>query len=981
MVLPMPIASLLLALVVPALQSASAQDTLAMVLAAAERAVQAGRGDSAWAEVSGRAGGAGATRLDSLLAGVLAVGTQRMDAARVLQELVPVDPAQDDPIALAAMTWLAEVHRRAGQTVEAERLWDRGAASAESLGDRGRHSEALVYLSGSALRRGDPAGAMMLLDSAESLIPEGDRVARARAACQRSSALAFTSRHAAADSAARLGARWAEQAGAPRDFGRCLAILGSAQAQRGAFMAAADTLALAADALAATFDGRSLAATLQWRGYALNQLARIGEADRVLREAISLAEGNGDLVTVAWAYLNLGQIAMAFGDRGEAYRAYTGSLGAFEAIGDAWGEHSTLLLRAGVRRDLGLIDQSETDARTVVDWARSIGNADLEFGGWYALVLAAEARGAPTAALALADTAAQVARRVGLGDRIVATRYLTGRILLSMDRPAEAATLLERFLDEVDGSVHARRYAARVRLAEAHVLMGDPAGAGAQLEGAMDDLEAWRASLDVRELRRAIFGAGVDDPDPDLGVATVVDALASSGEVERAFALSERRRARDLADRLEILAATATGDGDPGSRPPHPTPRTPAEILDRLDQTSALVSFATGRGGEPTTAFVLHAGIVTAHRLRPVDSLAAAVARAHALLSSGAPLPAPIARALAAELVDPWIATLPAGVRTLVIVPDDVLHHVPFAFLPSHDGTPIGDRLTVGYTPSASVFVALREREARFDRSSVLAFADPPVPAPAPTLLPGGDGADRRLGPLPGARREVASIRRRLRDVTAYAGTNASESAFKGPQVAGASVIHVASHAVIDARSPLATYVLLAEGGGEDGRLTAAEIEGLRLDADLVVLSACATATGNVRAGEGVEGLTAPLLAAGVRAVVASRWDVEDEATARLMSDFYRSLAAGLNAGDALSAAQRRARERGESATVWAAFSVFGDPLVSPSVRRSDRVRWSVIFGGLLALGPVAFRAGALRRPAGPGTPPHGSKTKLRTSD
>jgi len=962
----MSIATLLLTLALPAPQSAPAADTVDRVLAAAERAVQMGSGDSAWVAALARAAGPGASRLDTLLSGALAVATQRLEAARVLERLIPSDPALDDTVSLEAMTWLAEVHRRAGRTGEAERLWIRTAAGAARLGDRTRHAEALVYLSGSELRRGDPGKSMALLDSAEALLPDGNRVARARAACQRASTLAFVARHAAADSAARLGARWAEQADAPRDRGRCLAILGSAQAQRGAFVAAADTLALAAESLASTFDTRTLAATLQWRGYALNQLARLGEADRVLRQAIALAEDTSDVVTVAWAYLNLGQIAMAFGDRGEAYRAYSGSLSAFEEIGDVWGEHSTLLLRAGVRRDLGLADRGEDDARRVVSWARSTGNADLEFGGWYALVLAAEASGAPAAALARADTAAQVARDVGLGDRLVATRYLQARLLLSLSRPVAASALLERYLSEVDSSVHARRYAARVRLAEARVLLRDPSGAGTQLEEAMDELEAWRASLDTRELRRAIFAASIDDPDADLGVATVISALASSGEVERALALSERRKARDLTDRLEVAASAATGGESPGTRLLRPWVRPPTAVFGLLDAASALVSFVTGRGGEPSTAFVLHGGVVTAHQLLPIDSVEAEVSRAHALLSSGSALPTALARTLSSQLVEPWIGALPVEVRRLVIVPEDVLHHVPFALLPHPEGDPLGARFTVAYTPSASVFATLRERPAGPRRASVLAFADPPIPA-----ADAGVGSGRAFEPLPGARREIAAIRRRLRDVRSFVGAEATEAVLKGPSVRSASVVHVASHAIIDPRSPIDTYVLLAAGGGEDGRLTSAEIEGLRLEADLVVLSACATATGSLLAGEGVQGLTAPLLAAGVGAVVASRWDVEDDATARLMADFYSSLAAGLDAGEALSTAQRRAMERGEPEAAWAAFSVFGDPFVSPALRRAVRVPWGLLLVGFLALGFVAVRRAS----------PHGASTKLRTSD
>jgi CHAT domain-containing protein len=212
-----------------------------------------------------------------------------------------------------------------------------------------------------------------------------------------------------------------------------------------------------------------------------------------------------------------------------------------------------------------------------------------------------------------------------------------------------------------------------------------------------------------------------------------------------------------------------------------------------------------------------------------------------------------------------------------------------------------------------------------------------------------------------------------LDGVRTYVGAEATESVLKDPTTGAAAVVHVASHAIVDPNSPLNTYIVLAAGGGEDGRLTAAEVEGLTLRNDLVVLSACATAAGSVLAGEGVEGLTAPLLSAGARSVVASRWDVEDEATARLMADFYEAMTSGLGVADALNAAKRQAMDRGEPPAVWAAFSVFGDPLASPSlrVRPPSRIVWLLMLGGLLVAGALISRSAFAQ----------GSRRKVRTAD
>jgi CHAT domain-containing protein len=113
----------------------------------------------------------------------------------------------------------------------------------------------------------------------------------------------------------------------------------------------------------------------------------------------------------------------------------------------------------------------------------------------------------------------------------------------------------------------------------------------------------------------------------------------------------------------------------------------------------------------------------------------------------------------------------------------------------------------------------------------------------------------------------------------------------------------------------------------EDGVLTAEDVTGLDLfDTDLVVLSACETGLGAVRAGEGVFGLRRAFQLAGARAVVMSLWKVPDEATHELMTEFYRNLLAGQPRADALRSAQLAMRARYPDPRYWGAFILQGDP-------------------------------------------------------
>jgi CHAT domain-containing protein len=142
----------------------------------------------------------------------------------------------------------------------------------------------------------------------------------------------------------------------------------------------------------------------------------------------------------------------------------------------------------------------------------------------------------------------------------------------------------------------------------------------------------------------------------------------------------------------------------------------------------------------------------------------------------------------------------------------------------------------------------------------------------------------------------------------------------------------------------------LAPGGGEDGFVTPSDLAALDLDADLVVLSACRTAGGVFVRGEGVEGLTAPLLEAGARGVVASLWQVGDRNTAAFVEAFYKELAGGATTGDALTAAKRGALRRGQLPASWAAFTLVGDPTVRIPLRAPASRWWALATLAALAL-------------------------------
>jgi hypothetical protein len=129
--------------------------------------------------------------------------------------------------------------------------------------------------------------------------------------------------------------------------------------------------------------------------------------------------------------------------------------------------------------------------------------------------------------------------------------------------------------------------------------------------------------------------------------------------------------------------------------------------------------------------------------------------------------------------------------------------------------------------------------------------------------------------------------------------------------------------------------------------------------------------------GEGVQGLTAPLIQAGAGSVVASQWRIGDRSTIVLVRAFYEALALGLPVGDALRAAKLAALRRGTPAREWAAFTTVGDPLVRVALSAPGPDPWRrAMVVAALALA-AAIAASHLRR----GTAPGQNRAATRGSD
>ncbi len=190
-----------------------------------------------------------------------------------------------------------------------------------------------------------------------------------------------------------------------------------------------------------------------------------------------------------------------------------------------------------------------------------------------------------------------------------------------------------------------------------------------------------------------------------------------------------------------------------------------------------------------------------------------------------------------------------------------------------------------------------------------------------------------RFAPLPASRKEVEEIASLYAPKSvAFLGSDATEERAKsiGKEV---PIIHFATHAVINERFPLDSALVFTipehpKEGQDNGLLQAWEIfESMRIDADLVTLSACDSGLGKEMGGEGLIGLTRAFQYAGARSVLASLWRVEDKATAELMRRFYTYLKSGMTKDEALRHAQIDLIHSKDYSNPrdWAAFQLNGD--------------------------------------------------------
>jgi CHAT domain-containing protein/Tfp pilus assembly protein PilF len=826
------------------------------------------------------------------------------EARRQYEEAFAVNRREGrDELAATNLVNLAGLATLAGDFARADRLYRDALATWRAREDWAEAAYALHGLGLMELRRGDYPAARATLSEALAIYERTGPMDRALAVRRAlAGALGAQGDVQGALDELRRALDLADSAGAPPDVRAGLTLSRADLAVRLNALPEAERLYAAAEVhyrAAANPGGQAEAQ----EGRALIQLERgdAADAQALLESALrhQLAAGNGR--AAALMRLSLGRATLARGDTTAARDVLAEAAAELERLGDP----VALAAAVGMQADLELGSRLPAAAEQLYrDALARLGDRAVPDVAWRLRAGLARARRVQGAT----DDAVRELRAA-----VVELERPAGSLVLAERRSAFLAdkwdvfvelALVERGRGRLGGAFEASE---RLRAREMMELLDrgrvePPSNTSAAVVAREQDLRRRIGDLS-RRLERADGAAeALRGPDVSLTSDVTREALLGAQQAYAELLLEMRERA----PRHAALVS--------------PKPPEWREAARRLAADEAIVEYLLSDSA--SLAFVITSDTIGAVDLG-IDrrELARLVEFVRGTLERHAVGSDPLWRAPLRRLHTHLIAPLEEkgllrGRARLVLVPHAELHYLPFAALIGGDRGErfLTERYELAVTPSVSVWLSLGDRPAPAG-NGILAV----VPRPQQ---------------LPASRLEVAAIEQRGgADVRVLAGRAATEEAFRR-EAAGRRVLHLATYGVFNKPNPLFSYVELAPGPEQDGRLEVHEVFGLDLVADLVVLSACQTGLGSgaladVPAGDDWVGLTRAFLHAGAARVVASLWAVEDQATGELMSRFYEALAAGVRPAWALSLAQRALLVQPGTAHpfYWAGFvAVEGSP-------------------------------------------------------
>lgn len=707
-------------------------------------------------------------------------------------------------------------------------------------------------------------------------------------------------------------------------------------------------------------DRESQAITLNDIGLIHFREANYAKAVEYYNQSLSLAKevnnNGGQAVTLR----NLGAIHAAIGEPEKSKECLEQALGLFRMVGDRQGEASTLIALGNLTAKLGNSRRAAETFQQALQLSRAIRMAPQEANALSFLARTSRELGDLNQALTYGEEALRL------------TESLRTNVVSLDQRSAFFSTVQDRYDSHIETLMQLHQQRPGEGFAEKALEYSERARARGLLEllvASKTDLQSGvQPALLAKE--RALR--------QQLNSKAEAQTRFLSRKQTEAKAEPIAREINELTVQLKDVEAEIRRGSPRYASLVLPEPLKAGEIQkELLDDQTLLLEYALGE--KASYLWVLSPTTISAYQLPPRKEIEDAAKKVYDLItarqSSAAnslqliqaadeQFPGEAAR-LSKLLLGPAASHLEN--KRLLVVGSGILEYVPFGLLSSSDASvPLIAEHEIITLPSVSVLGSLRREMTRKAPAPEAAavFADPVFTADDPRIAAakksspngsssdiaianGGQGStlDRtmrdfnfaaggRLARLPFSHREADAL------LSSAPGTaNLKALSFEANRQRATSadlgryrILHFATHGLLNSEHPELSGLVLSlvdsTGKPQDGFLRLHDIYDLKLNADLVVLSACQTGLGKQVRGEGLIGLTRGFMHAGAPRIVASLWQVNDVATAELMKRFYHGLfKEGLRPAAALRFAQLELmkQKRWASPYYWAPFVLQGE--------------------------------------------------------
>ncbi len=681
----------------------------------------------------------------------------------------------------------------------------------------------------------------------------------------------------------------------------------------------------------ATDDGASEAQALGNLGIAYTELGKYDEAIAFQQKALLLMGKIKDRQGEGQVLGNLGNAYEAVGDYDKAIESYQQSLSISQETKDQFGEATTLGNLGAIYANLGKYDQAIESYKKSLAIAQAISDQVGEASTLNNLGIAHHVKNQLGQALEYYTQSLLLARKNG-------NRQLQAEILANLGLVYEDQRNFNKAIEyqqqtlNIAQAISDRRLEARALNNLGHTLFiaNNFPEAEKQLQAALKVLESLRPGLSDAD-KISIFDTQIFSYNLQQKI------LVAQHKYEAALEVAEQGRARAFVELLaQRLSPEIAEKSKINSQPPT------IDQIKQIAQThkATLVEYSLVPGNDfkfqgklraPAANLLIWVvqptGKITFRQVdlkflqsegTPETSIENLVRISRNLNGPGAARSQAVRKQLHQLLIEPIVEFLPKDTSERVIfIPQESLFLLPFPALEDASGQYLIKKHTILTAPAIQVLNLTHQQRQRLSAK---------YPAPLQSkdiLIVGNPTMPADLEPLPAAEQEALAIaeifntKAIVRDLATKV-----DIVQKFPQ---SRLVHMATHGLLDnVKKGIPGALAFAPSRNDDGFLTSGEILNLKLNAELVVLSACNTGRGKIT-GDGVIGLSRSLITSGVPSVIVSLWSVPDAPTSRLMTEFYRNFQKNPDKATALRQAMLMTMKQSANPYNWAAFTLIGE--------------------------------------------------------